>query len=313
MKAGEEGVVKFTNNKLTKEAPENPSIEKEFDYKVSSVVPEDIDNLESLIITDNIKDVEGKYIAYINGDIELKIGQDNPVSIPASNIEWVENTIDGKVDGKELGKQKTGFVLKLKDKEIESLVDSKAGEVITIKYKAILTDASVSKVVKNKVVQFIPGSDPTETEKNVIGKKGKLILTKVDLENNEIKLSDAEFKLEKKVEDSWVELDTIARVSDNNGQIVWDNLGEGTYRVRETKAPTYEKEGKKEQYVVINELTEVTITEGDNHLTVENRKGKWYLPETGGTGYYIFTALSIGLLSIGFGIYTHKRKSETIS
>lgn len=301
--AGDDVTVEFMNNKLVKTATEDPSIETEYEYKVYSVVPSDLSELAYFTISDDIQQTDGQYVAYMTGEITLTIGGE-VITIPADKIEWRENPISGNVNGSPVaGNKKTGFTLNLKE-----LAAGKEDEIIKIEYKAILTDASVGKIVNNKVQQKIPEHDKT-TEAPVSSKNGKLVLTKEDLEDSSLKLEGAVFSLEKKIDGNWVAIPNSQKTTDENGNITWENLGVGEYRVVEITPPTYTDEhGEVKNYIIIDKEKEVTVNVGNNEVTVKNRKGKWYLPGTGGAGYYIFTALSAILLAGGLGLYVYKKK-----
>lgn len=157
----------------------------------------------------------------------------------------------------------------------------------------------------------------------------ELDVTKVDASDNKKKLSGAEFKL-RNADGKWVTVDTNSKVTGwsdteaggstlttgDDGLIRVIGLEEGTYKLKETKAPNGYNLLEAEITIVIdaeyNEqggLTKLTIKVGDGSptdgvidsgivgMTVENNKGST-LPETGGIGTTIFYVAG-GVLVVG--------------
>ena len=172
----------------------------------------------------------------------------------------------------------------------------------------------------------------------------ELDTTKVDGEDN-TKLPNAEFKL-KNSEGKWVTVDSAGKVtgwvegedngstlkSDGQGLFKVIGLDDGTYYLKETKAPDGYNELKNEIVIVIsattsngqgwngtpaNALTKLDVTAGGKAgtgnansgiagITVENNKGAT-LPETGGIGTTIFYVVG-GILVIGAAVLLITRR-----
>lgn len=186
------------------------------------------------------------------------------------------------------------------------------------------------------------GNTPTD---KVIVFTYELDTIKVDGENNDTKLPGAEFKL-KNSEGKWVKVDSAGKVtgwvdkendgstltSDQQGLFKVIGLDDGTYYLKETKAPGGYNELKNEIEIVItattsngqnwagtpaNALTKLDVTAagkagtgktdtGIAGITVENNKGAT-LPETGGIGTTIFYVVG-GILVIGAAVLLITRR-----
>lgn len=165
----------------------------------------------------------------------------------------------------------------------------------------------------------------------------QLDIDKVASGNNTKKLEGAEFEVYLKVEDSDTTIDsnkypttayvTNATVSalptgnfvnvgtittDTDGKASLENLDAGTYYLVETKAPN--------GYTLPTSAFEVTIDKDgtDTNLDkttyiytkkIENYKG-FVLPETGGTGTVIFTAVGVSLMLVAVVAFFVLRKKE---
>lgn len=175
----------------------------------------------------------------------------------------------------------------------------------------------------------------------------ELDTTKVDGQNNTQKLEGAEFKLHNAA-NKWAIVDSNSKVtgwadteeggstltSDTDGLFKVIGLDEGTYYLKETKAPAGYNMLSKEITVVITATTSTTWDSGEPKdaltklevtadgkagtgdvdtgiagITVANNKGAT-LPETGGMGTTIFYALgSILVLGAGVLLVVKKRMS----
>lgn len=186
------------------------------------------------------------------------------------------------------------------------------------------------------------GNTPTD---KVIVFTYELDTTKVDGEDNSIKLQNAEFKL-RNSEGKWVTVDSAGKVtgwvdnedegstliSDEQGLFKVIGLDDGTYYLKETKAPDGYNELKDEIEIVISASTsngqdwdgtpgsaliDLDVTaDGESGtgntdtgiagITVENNKGAT-LPETGGIGTTIFYVVG-GILVIGAAVLLITRR-----
>ena len=162
----------------------------------------------------------------------------------------------------------------------------------------------------------------------------KTIFNKVDADNNP--LTGADFKLEKKVNNAWVDVTTISEDGTNHPQKTGDytgstfefkGLGQGEYRLTETKTPTGYNEIAPIEFTIaadynitVNNTAGITSLTGDSEaieftpdttagsLTADivNQSGAT-LPSTGGIGTIIFYVLG-SLLVVGCGIVLISRK-----
>lgn len=139
--------------------------------------------------------------------------------------------------------------------------------------------------------------DPTNPTDPQIKEAGDVTIVKVDKENNEIKLPNAEFKLYATEKDALAGTNAsdIAIKTDSNGQFVLQNLvysgTERTLWLVETKAP--------EGYKLLNKPVEITINGEAQTVTIENVKSTLWddlMPQTGGAGttwYYVVGAMLV--------------------
>lgn len=132
--------------------------------------------------------------------------------------------------------------------------------------------------------------------------KGKVIITKVDKNDNNKFLSGATFKLEKIDElGNVIEGSIQEKTTDINGNIEFEDLLVGTYKITETKAP--------EGYELSYSSIEVDITKDNRELNIlASDKLKLILPETGKVNNSIYFILIGGMLMIGMKLINSKMK-----
>ena len=110
-------------------------------------------------------------------------------------------------------------------------------------------------------------------------------------------------------------------VTDEHGIITVKGLDVGTYFLKETKTAT--------GYVLPTEPVEVTITDADKDglvdkgseeqttgivsITVENTKGEYQLPQTGGVGTWVFTIVGVCLMAgaVAFLLVYRKKSAKS--
>ncbi len=313
--------IEFVNNQIIKKVPEGRvSIEKPITYTIYTTIPEDYDGLGEFVISDYLQPAEGmSELAGFMVDGSLKFSFDGAAPTHMNNVEWDETReVVGNYNGSEIvsPNNKTGFKVDLKDTTLTNI----AGKQLKITYDVVFTDAAINKTINNKFIQTVANSNgaefPTEVSKPITLYKATIVVHKRDLEDKSQGLPGAKFQLQKNIgtdgNDNWMNVGDV-KSTNQSGDIIWDNVGLGNYRVIETQAPTYEYNGKTRNYVILNETTEI-ILDDSNNLDAENptyiynRKAMWYLPGTGGIGYFGFTALSVVLIAIGLGIFGYKKK-----
>ncbi len=141
-------------------------------------------------------------------------------------------------------------------------------------------------------------------------KYGSITLTKVDSIDNTIKLGGAEFKLEKLKKDGGkIEVDenfkvqtktTEAKEGDTKGQVKFENLQYGTYRLTEIKAP--------QGYNILPEIFEIEITEENIDYTGEiSNRAVTRIPDTGSFGK--IGSIILGIIVLGT-VFTVKVKRK---
>lgn len=121
---------------------------------------------------------------------------------------------------------------------------------------------------------------------------GNITLTKVDFNDNTIKLEGAKYRLEKldglgNVDSTFtaIELDT-----NKDGVATFEDLSAGKYILTEIKAP--------ENYEISKENIEVEINKDNTNIQLNvTNKHKIELPETGGIGFSMFITIGIIIMS----------------
>ena len=143
------------------------------------------------------------------------------------------------------------------------------------------------------------------------GQRGTILIKKNDSINALIKLEDAQFKLERLKQEagSWVvdnSFTPITRLTDGDGEILFENLELGKYRVTELKAPV--------GYNLKTEPIEINIS--SSTLDVERTVGnisKVVLPATGGKGTIISTLIGLILVYMSLRLTGIKLKIPKIN
>lgn len=266
------------------------------------------------------------------------------------NLEIDTKTIKVTVGGAEIDSNKyelkatvAGFELKFKADYIASLrkvADTNRAVVVT--YSAKLTEgASNFEAAHNEVVldyTHNPGQseDGKKAETNTYTFDINGQIAKVDATNEETKLGGAEFTLysDEKLE-SVVKTATSANTT---GSVVFKGLKEGTYYLKETKAPsTYQITDNVYKIEIkavyksddTNELENYTVTitnqndKEDSHtatyrsadetanvrvLTMVKNTKLGTLPSTGGMGTYLFTIIGVVVMAGAAGAFFISRR-----
>lgn len=145
-----------------------------------------------------------------------------------------------------------------------------------------------------------PQPDPGESEEDEVGVYTcKISLLKLDKDDNEKKLSGAEFTLQIQNGENWDSIGTVT--TDANGIAEWDGLKAGAYRLTEIKAP--------DGYVMDNTPIAIDIPDDageDRIVNVTFTNGS--TPSTGGSGTMIYTAIGLALLACAAGVFVVSRK-----
>lgn len=208
---------------------------------------------------------------------------------------------------------------------------SEVGKEIKVTYGLEVTeDAIVSDDTYNEAKLTYSNNPKNETTKETVPSReyvysSKIVVTKVDGKNTNVKLEGAKFVLKKgnlfyKVDANgkvtWVEAqrDATEYTTDKNGVVEFKGLADGTYSLVETAAP--------EGYNLLTEPVSVTVSgtkdaKNQNHeipvlqpAEVLNFSGT-QLPSTGGFGTKLFVIIGSLLAMIsGVVLVTNKRMAK---
>lgn len=287
-------------------------------FKVTSQVPDMTGKLEYHF---KLKDTLSKGLTMTDADF---------VSVKIGNELLLEDKYDVKLTP---NKQEGTTALEVTIRDFINYKD-KAGENIVFEYQAeVNKDAvTVDKATNTAQVGFGNKSDELTFSKPDTVKvyTHTLTITKVD-GKNQTPLAGAEFefyegtsvqegKIIKLVDEGngvyhvpdTTELTTTTTtvVSPTTGIITIKGLKQGTYTLKETKAPAGYNKGEDTTITITAESTDAgeTIEVKGDKITVENNSGV-QLPSTGGMGTIIFVAA--GVCVVGFLILTSRKTKRT--
>lgn len=247
-------------------------------------------------------------------------------------------TIDGTEVDVEPVYSENGFTLTFDMTDYQE----KVGKEIKVTYQLKITEDAINSDTTQNSATLTYSNNPKDDESKTttppqIEKvySSKIVVTKVDGTNNEVKLAGATFILkgaegyyqavmdrEKLVEVKWVEKEANATpyTTDETGEITFEGLKNGKYELIETEAPAgYNKLPESVKVTVSGSYNKDEAT-GENILdepipvvtntTVLNYTGT-RLPSTGGVGTTLFIVVG-SLLMIGslLVLITNKRMSK---
>lgn len=286
-------------------------------FKVTSQVPDMTGKLEYHF---KLKDTLSKGLTMTDADF---------VSVKIGNELLLEDKYDVKLTP---NKQEGTTALEVTIRDFINYKD-KAGENIVFEYQAeVNKDAvTVDKATNTAQVGFGNKSDELTFSKTDTVKvyTHTLTITKVD-GKNQTPLAGAEFELYEgtsvqegkiiklvdegngvyHVPDTTELTTTTTVVSPTTGIITIKGLKQGTYTLKETKAPAGYNKGEDTTITITAESTDAgeTIEVKGDKITVENNSGI-QLPSTGGIGTIIFVAA--GVCVVGFLILTSRKTKRT--
>lgn len=286
-------------------------------FKVTSQVPDMTGKLEYHF---KLKDTLSKGLTMTDADF---------VSVKIGNELLLEDKYDVKLTP---NKQDGTTALEVTIRDFINYKD-KAGENIVFEYQAeVNKDAvTVDKATNTAQVGFGNKSDELTFSKPDTVKvyTHTLTITKVD-GKNQTPLAGAEFELYEgtsvqegkiiklvdegngvyHVPDTTELTTTTTVVSPTTGIITIKGLKQGTYTLKETKAPAGYNKGEDTTITITAESTDAgeTIEVKGDKITVENNSGV-QLPSTGGMGTIIFVAA--GVCVVGFLILTSRKTKRT--
>lgn len=204
----------------------------------------------------------------------------------------------------------TGFALSIDVMQMQELT----GKQIKVTYSAVVNEEAVS-VIQSNDAELKYSNDPTDGSKfttipdEVKLYTAKIVIDKYETGNEEKKLAGAQFVLmngeskfyaydadAKKV--SWVaeQKDATVAVTDDMGSAAFTGLEDGTYTLKEVKAPA--------GYNLLTKTIDIIVAGSDSDVTtltveaeVANNTGS-QLPGTGGTGTVIFYTLGSVMMAV---------------
>lgn len=223
--------------------------------------------------------------------------------------------------------------------DLKQISDVKAGSVITVEYESKLNENAVIGSLGNPNEMYMEFSNnPNDDQGGKTGKTPvdkvivftyKTIVNKVNPEGTPLK--GAEFMLEKKVGDNWVEKAVVKNTEGTT--FTFTGLDDGIYRLTETKTPseyntmnpnplkfeikaTHEETAQQPHLLTLsgNVKTgdvsfESSLENGSLTANVVNHKGS-ELPSTGGMGTTILYAAGIILILAAGAFLVMQKKAE---
>lgn len=288
------------------------AIGQEVEYTITTYVPYiDANNASTRTfkITDEISGA-----AYV-----LKAGKVDG-TVMMGNAPVAGATIVPTADGK-------SFEINL-DSLVADTDNPNAGNLITVTYKAKITELTATNEAKGHK------SDVEYAGDNVGLYTGSITLTKVDANNANKKLPNAEFTVQKYNADNTtlgeaLKFDLVngvyrynpestrtnatTVVTDTNGEVKVEGLDVGKYHFTETKAPngySINEAGKDILLGLGDGVTEATANfAATGDLTLKDSQLS-ALPATGGIGTTIFTIVGCGIMIAAAGLFFTSRRKE---
>lgn len=307
-----------TEKKVEDQDWASAQVGKKVTFKVTSQVPDMTDKKNYVF---RLEDTLSKGLTMNVEDFKsVKIGD----TILEKNVDYTVEVKSGNTP------ETTDLVVEIKNFEKHN---EQAGSNIVFEYQAeVNKDAVTVENATNKAhVEY--GNDPNQMGSSQPDKvkvyTHTLTINKVD-GDNKAPLAGAEFELYEgtsvqegkiiklvdegngvyHVPDTTELTTTTTVVSPTTGIITIKGLKQGTYTLKETKAPAGYNKGEDTTITITAESTDAgeTIEVKGDKITVENNSGV-QLPSTGGMGTIIFVAA--GVCVVGFLILTSRKTKRT--
>lgn len=246
---------------------------KTVDFRLSAIAPTDIDDYVKFALSDQIDArldyTMGSTTVYIN-DLANPMEVGDHYTLTEANNGTLEVSLT-----------KAG-ITKLT-----------AGATLYVEFSAVVNESALGEgPIKNTAIVAWDNDKGDEGDKEseptiTIPEEGSITITKVAKNDNDKLLDGATFKLQRLDENGeWQDVANSSQTTGETGELTWDRLASGKYRLVETVAPA--------GYNLLANPIEFIIDDGVNlthEFPVENiPKGEF--PQTGGIG-------GLGYLSIG--------------
>ena len=319
------------------------------DYDIGSVIPYSL----TLTLPENyadFKDYYAKFVDDMSGGLTLNTDSVK-IHYGATDTEGTPITLSA-VSGTSYADpagQKYEYVI-TDLKQVEAAANLGAGDTVTITYTATLnSNAVVGEAGNPNKFHVVYSNNPNETgsgntnetpdDTNIVF-TFETIFNKKDGDGNA--LTGADFKLEKKVGDSWVDVTTLntengsspaktGSTTTTSGEFTFSGLGQGDYKLTETVTPTGYNTITPIEFTITAEyeivqgagsITSLTGTDGNEFTMtpdpdagtlsadIVNESGTT-LPSTGGMGTTIlYIAGAIMVLLAGVYLISKRRASR---
>lgn len=291
------------------------SIDKEFQFRIVTDV---VGSASVPVNAYRVVDMQPAGITFDKVDVDsVKTLQSDKATVVNGEV---AHTVVKKANGDDLPSNAT-FAVNVTDIDALYATNVKYVEVIyTAKLNANAVVAGTGNINTAKL-EWQPNGKSTwanTPEDNATVFTYNVTIEKIDAANNDTKLKDAEFEIYDNADCSGTALATAKTGDDGKAKFttkiadetVEYKFKEGTYYIKETKAPA--------GYNLSSAIVSVDINEGTSDTTAEFTvkvisNTKSVLPQTGGEGTMVFTIVGIALIlaaGVLFVIVMRKRASK---
>lgn len=289
-------------------------------YRVSVLIPKDIESYKRFAIVDTLApglSFQSVDSIKVRGDN----GTDHKDTFVANRLnEGFQNADLDNIDNPEnlvfaFNKEQNGVIsdtvtnAQLTGQELSVLAPF-AGKTIDIIYNVLVDAPNAGQEMKNAVgVDYKNQWDVTGKKEDEFYSKtpsNTIKITKVDGQDTQIKLENFKFELYLGKKEEGGTLIGTEKTTNDQGQITWDNLINGTYYLYETSVPAVV--GDEAGYRLLHKPIEIVLT-GDaadvNEVNkeIKNFKTNVQMPNTGFTG-------AVGSIILGSGVLLIAKSSK---
>lgn len=139
---------------------------------------------------------------------------------------------------------------------------------------------------------------------------GKITIEKVSQSDHNLKLPEAEFKIQKLDEANNTYVDIKTGTTDKNGNLTFDDLESGKYRIVEIKAPAGYALSDEEVIVELPKTNGAVVTY-EAEVIIEN-EALYALPSSGGFGIYWYMIAGPILMMVAIAMQYKNRRKEVL-